>query len=289
MHSLILDIAGTLSSAANLFVVAAGLTLVFGAMRIINMAHGSFYMYGAFAVTTVLGVSAGWRFWLALLAGAAVAAAAGLLVEVTVIRRLYDAEHLTQLLATYAVLLILADIAQRVWGTGYRTVTPPATLASGVDVAGVQVPRYELFVIGAGVLVGIALWVMLARTRFGWLLRAAVQDPESIATAGINLTRLRTGVFVLGAFLAGLGGALTAPLQSIAPGMDASIIVSVFIVVTIGGLGSVPGAALGALIIGLAQTLGAEFFASWAASLIYLIMIVVLAIRPWGLLGVPER
>jgi len=289
MHSLVLDIAGTLSSAANLFVVAAGLTLVFGAMRIINMAHGSFYMYGAFAVTTVLGVSAGWRFWLALLAGAAVAAAAGLLVEVTVIRRLYDAEHLTQLLATYAVLLILADIAQRVWGTGYRAVTPPAVLASGVDVAGVQVPRYELFVICAGVLVGVALWVMLARTRFGWLLRAAVQDPESIATAGINLTRLRTGVFVFGAFLAGLGGALTAPLQSIAPGMDASIIVSVFIVVTIGGLGSVPGAAIGALIIGLAQTLGAEFFASWAASLIYLIMIVVLAIRPWGLLGVPER
>jgi branched-chain amino acid transport system permease protein len=289
MHSLVLDIAGTLSSAANLFVVAAGLTLVFGAMRIINMAHGSFYMYGAFTVTTVLGVSAGWRFWVALLAGAAVAAIAGLAVEVTVIRRLYDAEHLTQLLATYAVLLIFADIGQRIWGTGYRTVTPPAVLASGVSVAGVQVPRYEMFVIGVGVIVGLALWVMLARTRFGWLLRAAVQDPESVATGGTNLARLRIGVFVLGAFLAGLGGSLTAPLQSIAPGMDASIIVSVFIVVTIGGLGSVAGAAIGALLIGLAQTLGAEFFASWAASLIYLIMIVVLAIRPWGLLGVPER
>jgi branched-chain amino acid transport system permease protein len=289
MHSLVLDIAGTLSSAANLFVVAAGLTLVFGAMRIINMAHGSFYMYGAFTVTTVLGVSAGWRFWVALLAGAAVAAAAGLAVEVTVIRRLYEAEHLTQLLATYALLLIFADIGQRIWGAGYRTVTPPTVLASGVSVAGVQVPRYELFVIGVGVLVGLALWVMLARTRFGWLLRAAVLDPESVATGGTNLARLRTGVFVLGAFLAGLGGALTAPLQSIAPGMDASIIVSVFIVVTIGGLGSVAGAAIAALLIGLAQTLGAEFFASWAASLIYLIMIVILAIRPWGLLGVPER
>ncbi len=289
MHSLVLDIAGTLSAAANLFVVAAGLTLVFGAMRIINMAHGSFYMYGAFAVTTVLGVGAGWRFWLALLAGAVVAAVAGLTVEVTVIRRLYDAEHLTQLLATYAVLLIFADIGQRIWGAGYRTVNPPAVLASGVSIAGVQVPRYQLFVIGVGAAVGLALWLMLARTRFGWLLRAAVQDPESVATGGTDLARLRTGVFVIGAFLAGLGGALIAPMQSIAPGMDVSIIVSVFIVVTIGGLGSVAGAALGALLIGLAQTLGAEFFASWAASLIYLTMIVVLAIRPWGLLGVPER
>jgi branched-subunit amino acid ABC-type transport system permease component len=289
MHSLVLDIAGTLSAAANLFVVAAGLTLVFGAMRIINMAHGSFYMYGAFAVTTVLGVGAGWRFWLALLAGAVVAAVAGLTVEVTVIRRLYDAEHLTQLLATYAVLLIFADIGQRIWGTGYRTVNPPPVLASGISIAGGQVPRYQLFVIGVGAAVGLALWLMLARTRFGWLLRAAVQDPESVATGGTNLAWLRTGVFVIGAFLAGLGGALIAPMQSIAPGMDVSIIVSVFIVVTIGGLGSVAGAALGALLIGLAQTLGAEFFASWAASLIYLTMIVVLAIRPWGLLGVPER
>lgn len=289
MHSVVLDAAGTLSTAANLFIVAAGLTLVFGAMRIINMAHGSFYMYGAFMVTTVLGVAAGWRFWLALLAGAVLAALAGLVVEVTVIRRLYDAEHLTQLLATYAVLLIFADIAQHVWGSGYRTVNPPALLAGGVTIAGAQVPSYQLLVIGVGLAIGLALWFMLARTRLGWLLRAAVQDPESVATSGTDVTRLRTVVFVIGAFLAGLGGALTAPLQSIAPGMDSTIIVSVFIVVTIGGLGSIAGAAIGAVLIGLTETLGAEFFASWAASLIYLTMIVVLAIRPWGLLGLQER
>lgn len=289
MHSLILDVAGTLSSAANLFVVAAGLTLVFGAMRIINMAHGSFYMYGAFAVTTVLGTSSGAMFWVALLAGAAVAAVTGLAVEVTVVRRLYDAEHLSQLLATYALLLIFADIAQHLWGASYRTVTPPAVLATSLNVAGVQIPRYELFVIAVGLVVGLALWALLTRTKFGWLIRAAVEDPESVATGGTDLKLLRTGVFVLGAFLAGLGGALTSPLQSIAPGMDASVLVSVFIVVTIGGLGSVTGAAIGALLIGAAETLGAEFFASWASSLIYITMIVVLAVRPWGLMGVPER
>lgn len=288
MTTFILDVVGTLSTAANLFIVASGLTLVFGATRIINIAHGSFYMYGAFALTTVLGATAGWRFWAALLAGAAVAAVTGLLVELTVVRRLYVKEHLSQLLATYAVLLILADLAQRLWGTGFRSVSPPSVLAGSMTVDRVHVPDYQLFLIGVGVLVGLGLWALLTRTQFGWTVRAAVEDPEAVAISGTNLKLLRTGVFGVGALLAGLSGALTAPLTNVALGMDSNIIVYVFIVATIGGLGSVTGAAIGALLIGLTQTLGAEFFASWSATLIYVTMIVVLAVRPSGLMGAVE-
>ena len=279
-----------MTEASSLFIAAAGLTLVFGAMRIINIAHGSLYMYGAFLVSAVVGsATGGGRFWLALAVAPLAVAAIGTTVEVTVLRRTYGREHLVQLVVTYALFLIFADVALRLWGTQARSVAPPSLLAGSIALGSSRFPVYDLFAIGAAVVVGVGLWGLLARTALGWRIRAAVEDPETLSICGTNVPLLFTTVFTIGALLAGLGGALATPLQSIAPGLDASIIVSAFIVAVIGGLGSVAGAAIGAVIISLFDTAGVLWAPSWEPAFIYLAMIAVLALRPWGLLGTPER
>ncbi len=258
-------------------------------MRLINIAHGSLYMIGAFVMTTVAGVATGLRFWLALVVATAIVGLIGATVEVTVLRRIYGKEHLTQLLATFGLFLIIADLALRVWGNKSRSVSAPSIASGHLTVGGATFPTYDVVVVAAAVLVGVGLWFLLQRTPLGWRIRAAVEDPELLAASGTNLRLLRTGVFVLGAVLAGLAGALVAPQVAVTPGMDAAIVVSAFIVAVVGGLGSVVGAALGALIIGAAQTIGTSVAPSWASSFTYLAMIVVLAARPSGLLGTPER
>ena len=268
---------------------AAGLTLVFGALRIINVAHGSFYAYGAFGVTTLAGAAGGGRFWLALLVVPLAVAALGAAVEVTVLRRVYGRDHLAQLVVTYALFLVFADIALRLWGSQARSVPVPSVLAGSVSLGSGQFPRYDLFVIAAAVLVGLGLWALLQRTALGWRIRAAVEDQELLASAGSNVPLLFTTVFALGALLAGLAGVLAAPLESVSPGLDASIIIAAFIVSVIGGLGSVAGAAAGAVIIALFNTAGVLWAPSWEPAFIYLAMITVLALRPWGLLGTAER
>jgi branched-subunit amino acid ABC-type transport system permease component len=279
-----------LTEASSLFIASAGLTLVFGAMRIINIAHGSFYMYGAFLVTTVVGAASGgsW-FWIALLVAPLATAALGAVVEVGVLRRVYRSDHLVQLVVTYALFLVLADLALHFWGTKARSVPTPSVLSGSVPIGSSRFPVYDLFAIGAAVAVGLGIWALLQRTALGWRIRAAVEDPESLATSGTNVPLLSTTVFSLGALLAGIAGAVSAPLQATGPGLDGSIIVAAFIVAVIGGLGSVAGAAIGAVIISLFDTGGVLWAHSWEPAFIYLAMIVVLIIRPWGLLGTPER
>jgi branched-chain amino acid transport system permease protein len=289
LSTIIIDAIGALSSAGTLFIVASGLTLVFGAMRLINIAHGSFYMYGAFLVTTIAGVSTGLRFWAALLAAAVMVALLGVAVEVGVMRRIYDSEHLTQLIATFGLFLILADLGLHFWGNQSRTVSLPAAVAGHVTVAGATFPSYDLVVIAVAAAVGGGLWALLQRSALGWRIRAAVEDPDLLQAQGTNVRLLRTGVFGGGALLAGLSGAVVAPEVAVAPGMDSAIVVSAFIVAVIGGLGSVTGAAIGALIIGAAETIGTIVAPTWASTFIYLAMIVVLMARPSGLLGLRER
>lgn len=289
MSSIITNLIGILTTAGTLFMVAAGLTLVFGALRLINIAHGSFYMYGAFLATTLTAHLAGVGFWVALVVCPLVVAGMGVLVEVLVLRRLYGREHLTQLLATFALLLIFADIALRLWGKDVRSIKPPGALNGHFQLAGAAVPVYNLFVIGVAALVAIGLWLLMTRTRLGWRIRAVVDDPEVLASSGTNVPLILTGVFALGALLAGLSGVVIAPQQGVQPGMDAEIIVAAFIVAVIGGLGSIVGAAVGSLIIGVVQTLGALWTPSWASTFIYALMILVLAVRPWGLFGEAER
>jgi len=289
MDTLIIEIDGTLNSASTLFLTSAGLTLIFGAMRVINLAHGSFYMYGAFLMTSLVGFTTGSRFWWAVPLAALAVGLMGALTEVAVIRRIYGKEHLTQLLATYALFLIFADVALRIWGTDARVVPFPQAFFGSISIAGTQLPKYHLLVVGTAVAVGLGLVVLLKWTSLGWKIRAAVDDPESLEAGGVNVQRLFTIVFALGAFVAGLGGAVVSPQIGVSPGIDASIIVFAFIVTVVGGLGSILGAAVAALLIGASETLGAKVAEDWATVFPYVVMIAILAVRPWGLFGTPER
>lgn len=278
-----------MTEASSLFIAAAGLTLVFGAMRIINIAHGSFFSYGAFLVTTIVGATTGGRFWLALAAAALAVGAVAAITELTVLRLVYRRDHLVQLVVTYALFLIFADVALHLWGTQARSVPAPSLLSGSVAIGSGTFPVYDLFAIGAAIVAGLVMWALMQRTALGWRIRAAVEDPEMLAASGTNVPLLYTTVFTIGGLLAGLAGAIGSPLQSVSSGLDTSIIVSAFIVAVIGGLGSVAGAALGAAVIGLFDTVGVLWAHSWEPAFIYLAMIAVLALRPWGLLGMAER
>ncbi len=289
-QDVLIQLLSGVTAASVLFIVASGLTLVFGAMRVINMAHGSFYMYAAFILASIAGGgSGGDRFWPGLLAAVILVTVLGALVEVGVLRRIYDKEHLTQLLATFALVYIFADLALQIWGGAYRSVPLPAGLDGQAEIFGRPFPLYNFFLIGLGAFAAFGLWLLLQRTVLGWQIRALVEDPELLAAAGIDVRRVATVAFMAGAFLAALAGAARAPGITIAPGMDTEILVDAFIVAVIGGLGSVTGAALGALIIGIFQAIGVLLAAEWSSAFIYLAMIIVLIVRPSGLLGLPER
>lgn len=280
-----------LASAAILFLVAAGITLVFGGLRIVNVAHGSLYMYGAFIVASpflaldALGAGA---FWLKLALAPVLVGLIGAAVEIVVLRRLYHREHLAQLLATFALFYIFADLAQQIWGTAYRSVGAPAVLSGQVALFDRVFPVYSLFVVAVAVVTGLGLFALLRFTMLGWKVRAAVEDPELLSVTGTDVNAVSTLIFVLGAVLAGLAGAVVAPLQAVSLGMDASILVGAFIVAIVGGLGSIAGAALGAVAIGIFQAFAVVLIPSWSSVVVYLTMILLLAFRPEGLLGRAE-
>ncbi|HUG84291.1 MAG TPA: branched-chain amino acid ABC transporter permease [Euzebya sp.] len=279
-----------LSRAAILFIVAAGLSLVFGALRIVNIAHGSFFMVGAFVTVTVTSLIGGpLGFLAAIVAAAIVVAALAALVEVTALRRLYDSEHLLQLLATFAFVLIIADVVQFFWGERPRTVRQPDLIGGSVNMGGIIFPRYSLFLIAVALLLALGLWALMTRTSLGRDIRAAVSDPEMLQMVGVNVPLLFTVVFALGGALAALGGVLAAPQSNARLGMDIDIIIESFAVVIIGGLGSLPGTAVGALLVGLTFAFGILWAPQFALAIVFLVMIAVLVWRPWGLFGVPER
>lgn len=279
-----------LTRASILFTVAAGLTLVFGVLRVINMAHGSLYMIGAFVAASVIQrVGGAGSFWLALVAAPLAVAAIGAVVEVGVLRRIYRAEHVVQLLATYALILVADDLVKMTWGAEYKSVSVPGALAGSLPIGGRPFPLYNLFVIVWALLLAAGLWGLIYRTGLGRLIRAAVDDAETLEALGVNIPLIFSAVFVIGAFLAGLGGVLVAPLGSIGLGMDVTILIEAFVVAVIGGLGSFPGALLGAGIIGMMFSFGITVAPRMAMAFIFLAMVIVLIIRPWGLFGEPER
>lgn len=279
-----------LTTAAILFIVAVGLSLIFGTMRTINMAHGTFYMIGAFFVTITLSGLArhAGGFLLSLIIAAGIGALLGAVVEMLVLRRLYQSEHLLQLLATWALMLILEELTLLVWGTSTHTGTIPAFLSGSIPVAGQPFPVYDLFLIGAAAVIALGLWLLIQRTQLCRLIRAAVQDTELVMALGVNVRRMYTQVFAIGALLSSLGGALIAPSTSSGPGMDVSIIIDAFIVSVIGGLGSIWGTAAGAVIIGLFQSVGSLVAPELAGLAPYLVMVLVLIVRPQGLFGKVE-
>lgn len=282
----VIEVLSAMTTAASLFIIASGLTLIFGALRVINVAHGSFYMYGAYFVATLFAApNGGPLFWAGLMVAPIIVAAIGAGCEILLLRRVYERDHLVQLLVTYAMFLIFADLALRFWGTANLSATQPPSLSGEAVLGAVSFPAYDLFVIGCAVAVGLAMWGLLSRTMLGWKIRAAVEDPETLASCGTNVKLLFTTVFAIGSLLAGFGGAVIAPLQAVGPGMGASVIVSAFIVAVIGGLGSIAGAAIGAVVIGAFEAAGILYVPSWAPACMFVAMIVVLAVRPAGLLG----
>jgi branched-subunit amino acid ABC-type transport system permease component len=280
-----------LTTAMFLFLIASGLSLVFGVMRVLNFAHGSFYMLGAYIAWQVvqwLQPGPG-RFWLAVLGAALGVALLGAVVERLLFRLLYDREELYQLLFTYALVLILGDAAKFLWGTQQLSVSGPPAVSGGIELFGTIVPVYNLFIMLVGPAIAVAVWLMLTRTTAGRMLRAAALDREMLGALGANVGTLYTGMFALASFLAGLAGALVTPIQSIVPGMDVEIIVQAFIVVVIGGLGSFWGTFLGSVIYGQVLSFGILIFPGFSLFSVFALMAVILILRPWGLLGRPLR
>ena len=280
-----------LTAAMFLFLIASGLALIFGVLGVLNFAHGSFYMLGAYlAYQVVLWAGSGpGRFWWAVLGAAFGVAILGGFVERLLLRHLYGKEELYQLLFTYALVLIISDAAKVIWGTGQLSVSRPPGLTGSLRLFGTVIPHYNLFILLLGPVLALTFGLLLHRTRAGRFIRAAALDREMLGALGVNVNRLYTGVFVIGCFLAGLGGALVTPVKTIVPGMDVEIIVEAFIVVVIGGLGSFWGTLLGALIYGQVLSFGILIFPRFSIFSVFALMAVVLILRPWGLLGRPLK
>lgn len=278
------------SNGMLLFLISAGLSLIFGVSRIINFAHGVLFMLGAYlAVTVALAGPAGIGLFAAGLAGAAAGLyVVGILIESGLLRRIYRAPHEFQLLLTFALVFIVGDLVKLIWGRADYGMEAPAALTGSTQAFGVIFPVYRLFLIVVGLAVAVALWFALSRTRWGVLVRAATMDRQMLGALGIDTRRLFTTVFALGAALAGLGGALAAPIVAVGPGLHVQVIIEAFVVVVIGGMGSVMGALVGSLLVGVVNAFGLLAFPGLAVVLTFALMALILVVRPWGLFGSPE-
>jgi branched-chain amino acid transport system permease protein len=268
---------------ALLFMLAVGLSVVFGLLDVLNLAHCTLYMIGAYVGVSLVG----WldSFWIALIVAPIAVTALGAALYGLLLQRL-GGNHLIQALVTFGLLFIGYDLARIVWGVDMHRVAEPALFNTSLPVFGQKYPAYRLFVIGVGVLTIVGLYLALERTRLGAIVRAGVDDREMAATLGINIDRAFFAVFCIGTALAGVAGVLFAPIQAVQPGMDVEILIPALVVVVIGGPGSLKGAVLGALIIGIAQTFGQVEFPEFASFIMYAVMAVVLLIRPQGLVPV---
>jgi branched-subunit amino acid ABC-type transport system permease component len=278
-----------LTTAMFLFLIASGLTLIFGVLRVLNFAHGSFYMLGAYMAHQIvqwLGPRTE-SFWIALIGAALTVAVVGAAIERLLLRHLYRREELYQLLFTYALVLIIADVVRFTWGTQQLSMPRPPSLDGALTILGTVVPVYSLFIMVLGPTVALGLWLAMNRTGAGRTIRAAAADREMLGALGVNVGWVYTGMFALGSFFAGLGGALVAPIRGLVPGMDVDIIVEAFIIVVIGGLGSLWGTFLGALIFGQVLAFGILVMPRFSIFAAFVLMAVVLIVRPWGLLGKP--
>jgi branched-chain amino acid transport system permease protein len=282
-----------------LFLLAAGLTLVFGIMDMINLAHGSLYMIGAYLMATF--AEATGSFWAALPLALVATALVGAALEVSLLRKLYERDHLTQVLATFAVILIANEVVRIIWGNQSLMLNPPSTLTGPVQLpGGMQYASYRLAIIAVGAAVAVCLYLLVARTKMGMLVRAGASNREMAIAMGVNIRRLFTVVFAFGAALCALAGAMLGPILAVQVGMGENILILAFVVIVIGGIGSIRGAFVGALLVGLVDTMGrallpiafAKMFSPQVASnlgpsissiLIYVLMAAVLFLRPQGL------
>ena len=287
---LTVQVLSALRQAAFLFLISSGLTLIFGVLNILNFAHGALYMLGAYfvyALTLHLTGPAG--FLVAILAAPLGVALIATVIETGLLRRIYRQEEIYQLLLTYALVLIIDDLAKIVFGPEFKSIPKPEMLSGSVTLFGGTVPVYTLLVVVLAPVVAILLWYLLYRTKTGKVVRATSSDREMADALGINMSALFTLVFAFGAILAGLGGALAGPVRTVFPGVGTEVIIESFVVVVIGGLGNLWGALIGSILIGSLETIGIIVFPEFEMSLIYLLMVAVLVVRPWGLFGRPLK
>lgn len=267
-----------------LFLVAAGLTLIFGVLKVINFTHGSFYMLGAYLALSVYKISD--SFTLAVVCAGAGVALFGLVFERLFMSRVYGSNVLMQLLVCYAFILILDDAVKLIWGAEFRSMGMPAAFQRPpILLAGGVVPAFYLFLIAIALTIGAALWLIITRTRIGKIVRAAAHNPSMTSALGINTGLIYGAVFAAGGLLAGLAGALAAPVRSMAPGMGVSILIESFIVTVIGGMGSIGGALAGSLLIGLIRSFGSIGFPLFTEGIMFLFMAMILVTKPSGLFG----
>ena len=284
MEFLLVQLLNGLGYAMLLFLMAAGLSLIFGLMNVVSLAHGSFFMLGAFIGLSIF--AATHSYWLALLLAPLPTAAVGILVERFFLRRLYQRGHLEQVLLTFGFTFVFFDLVRSVWGSDVRTMPPPALLQGVAHISDVAFSTYRLFLIALGIVLATLLWLLIERSRLGAMVRAGVDDSTMAAGLGANVPALFTGVFSVGVLLAALGGVAAGPILGLYPGMDSDILIPAFIVIVIGGMGSLRGAFVGSLLIGEADTFGKAYFPSLALFLIYLVMAIVLLARPQGIFGI---
>jgi branched-chain amino acid transport system permease protein len=278
-----LQLLNGLSFGMLLFLLAAGLSLIHGLMRILNLAHGSYYVLGAYVALSVVHVTE--NLAVATLAGVTVVTALGIAMERVFLRRVPH-DELPQALLTFGFLLIFGDIALWTWGGTPQSLPKPEMLAASVRLGPVMFPSYRLFVLVVGAAVGITLWLLQERTKLGAMVRAAIDDAEIARATGINVSRLNTGVFAVGAALAALGGIMAGPVLGVYPGADFEVLLLAFVVVIIGGLGSLKGAFVGGLLVGCLDNFGKALFPEFALFTIFAPMALILAVRPTGLFGV---
>jgi branched-chain amino acid transport system permease protein len=289
MNQLVTILIDGVTYASWLFIVALGLTLVFGVLKILNIAHGSFYAVGAYAAASFVGwfgtmqFAPSWSLVAMLLAAVAVAVLVAPLCERALLRPFYGRDEVLLVLVTYALFLILEDVTKLVWGVNPYYVTDPYALFGNVDVGEQSYVGYDFMLVGVAVVVGFVVWWGLNRTRQGKLVLAVIHSEEIASSMGVNVSKIYMLAFGVGIFLAALGGALTAPMISVQPGVSVGVIIVSFAVVIIGGLGSIPGAAIGALIVGLARSLAVHTAPVAELFSVYIVMAVVLMFRPQGL------
>lgn len=283
---LVEQVLNALALSGLLFLVSIGLTLVFGILRVVNFAHGVFYMIGAYLGFTAVALSG--RFWLALVLVPPAVGVVGAALEASSLRFIYRRAPSYQLLLTFGVALILEETLKVLYGPTAKNVEPPALLQGSVEMLGIIYPRYRLFLVLLSLAVGAALWLFLQKTRAGLVVRAVAQNSEMADCLGADVARVRTLVFGAACALAGLGGAAAAPITTAYLGMGIGVIVEAFVVVVIGGLGSVVGSMAGSLIVGAAQTWGSYYVSEAAMVIMYAVMGAILIFRPWGLFGDEE-
>jgi len=273
-----------LSLAMYLWLLAAGLTIVFGVLGVLNFAHGSLFMLGAYFAYTLYGLW-GINFWLAIFLSIILVGIIGLLMERFFLKHIYHLDHAYQLLLTFGFILIFDDAVKMIWGGVAKIPSMPAFFEGTFSIFGRLFPIYNLFIIISGLVVAVLLWLLFEKTWWGKMVRAAASDREMASAIGINIPLLFTGVFVFGAMLAALGGALGTPVRVVAPGIGAAMIIQAFIITVIGGLGNLKGAFVGAIIVGVLSAYGILLFPVFELFLIFVIMAVVLLVKPQGMFG----